>query len=90
MLGLTTAGTALSTDDMALAGRGAIDGRNPVLAEGGKNLAEGVATALENLAKAIRDGEAQVLEMKIESALTPNDYVSHDLRVRLEMLRDTE
>lgn len=86
-IGLTTVGTALSTDDMALAGQPA-QGAMPAFPH--PNMKDGVASALEALAQAIRDGEAEAQGLKVTSELRPDSFIEHDLHIRVVLVRDTE
>ena len=46
-----------------------------------------VAESLERLARAIRNGDASVKTMAVTSTLQPDDFLDHEVRVVVELLK---
>jgi len=62
----------------------------PNLVDGGREGQLAIAAQLEKLAAGIRAGDLSAVEMKIGTAVKPNDphWLTHDVTISVEMLKD--
>lgn len=91
VLGLGSASTALLASSEAIAGQTQYpEMAVPNLIQPSPEVQERVAQALDNLAQAIRDGTVGVSGMQIQSAISPDTWLSHKITVEVEIVKDSD
>jgi len=85
VLGMTAVAGTVSTD--TIAGNDS-PGYPAITVEGSKQFQDRVAESLESLAKAIRSGEATALAIDVQSKLELNNWLQHEVKIRVEILQD--
>jgi hypothetical protein len=88
LMGLASADFLVNTEAMAtpVVNADAAEGF-PNMATRGLETQIRIAEALERLAKGIRDGAVAAIELKTVSSVSVDDWLAHDVTVRIEMLR---
>lgn len=86
MLGLASAGVAVSTDAIAQN----MGPPAPALGAPHEGVQEKFAEAMENMAKAIRSGQLVVTKLSVDSVMDLNnpEWLSHNITMNCEILKD--